>query len=332
MIGKEILNYRIIQFIGAGGMGAVYLAENKFISKQKVAVKVIKANMANSFTRQLLKDEAEKLAELNHPNIVAFHNYHIDEEGNIYLIMEYADGKDLDTYIRNVSGLIVENRICPLFEPILDGVGYAHKHGILHRDIKPSNIVITNEGVPKILDFGIAKIMEKRQDDGGTQVDGTQVDGTHVEEEEPIMGTPSYMSPEQVKGEKLDERSDIYSLGVLLHQMMTGNAPYDTTTLTEHDINTKVVSEPLPRMKTYYKYISDKVQKVVDKATAKDPSQRYRSCEEFKKALHCLLYTSRHLSAAYAEMGQDCRSGRRARCFRRCRLRLGLQPHENLFL
>ena len=134
MIGKEILNYRIIQFIGAGGMGAVYLAENKFISKQKVAVKVIKANMANSFTRQLLKDEAEKLAELNHPNIVAFHNYHIDEEGNIYLIMEYADGKDLDTYIRNVSGLIVENRICPLFEPILDGVGYAHKHGILHRD------------------------------------------------------------------------------------------------------------------------------------------------------------------------------------------------------
>lgn len=202
MIGKEILNYRIIQFIGAGGMGAVYLAENKFISKQKVAVKVIKANMANSFTRQLLKDEAEKLAELNHPNIVAFHNYHIDEEGNIYLIMEYADGKDLDTYIRNVSGLIVENRICPLFEPILDGVGYAHKHGILHRDIKPSNIVITNEGVPKILDFGIAKIMEKHQDDdGGTQVDGTQVDGTQVEEEEPIMGTPSYMSPEQVKGE-----------------------------------------------------------------------------------------------------------------------------------
>ena len=248
MIGKEILNYRIIQFIGAGGMGAVYLAENKFISKQKVAVKVIKANMANSFTRQLLKDEAEKLAELNHPNIVAFHNYHIDEEGNIYLIMEYADGKDLDTYIRNVSGLIVENRICPLFEPILDGVGYAHKHGILHRDIKPSNIVITNEGVPKILDFGIAKIMEKHQDD-----DGTQVDGTQVEEEEPIMGTPSYMSPEQVKGEKLDERSDIYSLGVLLHQMMTGNAPYDTTTLTEHDINTKVVSEPLPRMKSYYK-------------------------------------------------------------------------------
>lgn len=101
------------------------------------------------------------------------------------------------------------------------------------------------------------------------------------------------MSPEQVKGEKLDERSDIYSLGVLLHQMMTGNAPYDTTTLTEHDINTKVVSEPLPRMKSYYKYISDKVQKVVDKATAKDPSQRYRSCEEFKKALHRAIYPPR---------------------------------------
>ena len=169
--------------------------------------------------------------------------------------------------------------------------------------------------------------MEKRQDDGGTQVDGTQVDGTQVEEEEPIMGTPSYMSPEQVKGEKLDERSDIYSLGVLLHQMMTGNAPYDTTTLTEHDINTKVVSEPLPRMKSYYKYISDKVQKVVDKATAKDPSQRYRSCG-FKKALHPrAIYPPR-----MPKWSQDCRSGRRARCFGRCWLRLGLQPHENLFL
>ena len=305
MIGKEILNYRIIRFIGRGGMGSVFLAENKFISKQKVAIKVINANMSNSFTRQLLKDEAERLAELNHPNIVAFHNYHIDEEGNIYLIMEYADGKDLETYIRDVSGLIVESRICPLFEPILDGVGYAHKHGILHRDIKPSNIVITNEGVPKILDFGIAKIMEKqpeneapadRQALGDTTSDSagtTSAPRTSDPAEEPIMGTPSYMSPEQVKGEHLDERSDIYSLGVLLHQMLTGCAPYDTTTLTEHDINTKVIEEPLPRLKSYYKYISDKVQQVVDKATDKDPARRYRSCEEFKKALHRAIYPPR---------------------------------------
>ena len=101
---------------------------------------------------------------------------------------------------------------------ILDAVGYAHKHNILHRDIKPSNIVITKEGTPKILDFGIAKLIKSKGDEAN---------------EDFIVGTPSYMSPEQVKGEKLDERSDIYSLGVMLHQMLTGNPPYDLTTMTE---------------------------------------------------------------------------------------------------
>lgn len=275
MIGKEILNYVITDFVGKGGMGSVYVAENKHIRQQKVAIKVINADMVNEFTRTKLKEEAERLASLNHPNIVHFLNYDIDEKGNVYLIMEYADGVSLDRYIATISGLIVEERICPLFEPILDAVGYAHKHKILHRDIKPSNIIITKEGTPKILDFGIARIIKNEGEE---------------ESDNMIMGTPSYMSPEQVKGEHLDERSDIYSLGVLLHQMLTGNAPYDTTTMTEMDINRKVVEEQLPRMKTFYKYVSDKVQAVVDKATAKKPEARYRSCEEFKKALHKAIY------------------------------------------
>lgn len=275
MIGKEILNYTVTAYIGKGGMGSVYLAEHKFIKQQKVAIKVINADMVNDFTRRHLQEEAEHLAELNHPNIVHFINYHIDENGNIYLIMEYADGISLDKYIETVSGLIVEDRICALFEPILDAVGYAHKHHILHRDIKPSNIIITHEGTPKILDFGIAKIIKQ---------------GKEEDEENLIMGTPSYMSPEQVQGKHLGVPSDIYSLGVLLHQMLTGNAPYDTTTLTELDINKKVVEEPLPRLRTYYKYVSEKVQKVVDKAVAKKEEERYQSCEEFKKALHTAIY------------------------------------------
>ncbi len=275
MIGKEILNYRIVSLIGKGGMGSVYLAEHTLIKNEKVAIKVINANMANDFTRSLLREEAEHLAGLKHPNIVAFKNYHIDEAGNIYLIMEYADGVSLEDYIKNVNGLIVEDKVCAIFEPILDAVGYAHKNRILHRDIKPANIIITKEGIPKILDFGIAQIIKNQGEDNQDNL---------------IMGTPSYMSPEQVKGEHLDERSDIYSLGVLLHHMLTGNPPYDTTTLTEQDINEKVVEEPLPRMKTFYKYVSDKVQKVVDKATAKDPKDRYQSCEEFKKSLHRAIY------------------------------------------
>lgn len=275
MIGKEILNYTIVSLVGKGGMGSVYLAEHKYIKQQKVAIKVINGNMINDFTRQRLAEEADRLARMNHPNIVHFINYHIDEAGSIYLIMEYADGHSLEDYIKNVSGLIVEEKICSFFEPLLDAFDYAHKHKIIHKDIKPSNIIITNEGTPKILDFGIAALL----DEGGESTD-----------KDIIMGTPSYMSPEQVKGENLDQRSDIYSLGVLLHQMLTGNPPYDTTTLTEHEIYKHVVEDNLPRMKTYYKYVSDKVQVIVDKATSKKAESRYQSCQEFKKALHNAIY------------------------------------------
>lgn len=271
---NEVLNYRIVKLIGKGGMGSVYLAEHKTISNQKAAIKVINADMVNDFTRERLRQEARHLADLHHANIVSLFDYHVDDKGNVYLIMSFAEGKNLEDYILEDSGLIVEDRICQLFEPILDAVGYAHKHGIIHRDIKPSNVIITPEGSAQILDFGISTIVH----DNGK------------EEDDFIMGTPSYMSPEQVKGEKVDERSDIYSLGVMLHQMLTGNPPYDTTTLTEVEINQKVVEEPLPRLRSYYKYVSDRVQKVVDKATAKNPDDRYQTCEEFKKALHKAVY------------------------------------------
>lgn len=273
MIGKEILNYVIIAKIGSGGMGCVFLAEHKFIKQQKVAIKMIKSEVFNDFAKSKLKEEAERLASLDHPNIVKFLNYDIDAQGNVYLIMEYAEGATLDQYINSKTGLIVEERILPLFEPILDAFEYAHKKKVVHRDIKPANIIITTEGIPKILDFGISTI----------------VDEANPAEETFIMGTPSYMSPEQVKGKGIDTRSDIYSLGVLLHQMLTGNAPYDTTTLSEQDINEKVVTEPLPRMKSYYHYISDKLQTIVDKATAKGPKERYQTCAEFKRAMRKAL-------------------------------------------
>lgn len=273
MIGKEILNYVIIAKIGSGGMGCVFLAEHKFIKQQKVAIKMIKSEVFNDFAKSKLKEEAERLASLDHPNIVKFLNYDIDAQGNVYLIMEYAEGTTLDQYINLKTGLIVEEKILPLFEPILDAFEYAHKKKVVHRDIKPSNIIITTESIPKILDFGISTI----------------VDEANPAEEAFIMGTPSYMSPEQVKGKGIDTRSDIYSLGVLLHQMLTGNAPYDTTTLSEQDINEKVVTEPLPRMKSYYHYISDKLQAIVDKATAKDPKERYQTCAEFKRAMRKAL-------------------------------------------
>lgn len=278
MIGTEILNYRITALIGKGGMGSVYLAEHKLIETQKVAIKVINKDMLNDFTVGLLKSEAEHLASLNHPNIVHFIDYHVDEQGNVYLIMEYANGISLDKYVKTVTGLIVEDRIGPIFEPILDAVEYAHKKNIIHRDIKPQNIIITDEGTPKILDFGISQILHGGDDD---------------ENDNFVAGTPSYMSPEQVKGEKLDERSDIYSLGVMLHQLLTGTEPYDTSTLSVQDIEKKIIEEPLPPMRSYYKYVSDRIQKVVDKATAKNRDDRYRTCADFKRDFHKAVYPAK---------------------------------------
>jgi serine/threonine-protein kinase len=189
--------------------------------------------------------------------------------------MEYVDGITLDDFINTKQGVIVEERAYPIFDQILGAFTYAHKKGIIHRDIKPANIILTNDDegnfVVKVLDFGIAKIISDSNND----------------EKNAIVGTPAYMSPEQVCGAKADERSDIYSLGVLLHQMLTGRAPYDTTTLSKTEIERRVVEDTLPRMKEFYgahKH-QDKLQGIVDKATAKDTAKRFQNCSDFRRTL-----------------------------------------------
>lgn len=268
MIPTEILNYRLIRPLGSGGMGQVFLAQNKNIN-QLVAIKSLHPQYANNMAlRNRFKQEAVMLSSLNHPNIVKFLNY-VENEYGVFLIMEYVDGYTLEDFINKKNGLIVEKRAYPMMSEILDAFSYAHKRGIVHRDIKPSNIFINSEGHIKVMDFGIAQILS----DVGAGGAG------------PVMGTPEYMSPEQVFGHTIDQRSDIYSLGVLLHQMLTGRAPYDATTLSELEIKRRVINDSLPRMKDYYPYVSEGLQKVVDKATSKNVCQRYSSCDEMKKAI-----------------------------------------------
>lgn len=270
MIGKKLLNYRIDSLIGKGGMGSVYLATNIHID-QKVAIKVLNAELANN---QAIKDrfkrEATTLSSLDHPNIVKFLNYYEDEQG-VYLIMEYIKGRTLDEYITKETGPIPEEKTLSLFSPILDAFKYAHDQGIVHRDIKPSNIIITHDMRVKILDFGIARILNEA-------IPTMTKVGTK-------MGTAMYMSPEQIKAQDLDKRSDIFSLGIVLHQMITGQAPYDDTTMSEFEIHQNLVENKLPRAKSIYPYVTDKVQEVVDKATQKKPDDRYQDCENFKYAI-----------------------------------------------
>ncbi len=274
MIGREVLNYIIVELLGAGGMGSVYLAEHKFIQGNKVAIKVINPEMSNDYTRKRLEEEAKILTTLNHPNIVKFINYDIDQDGTVFLVMQYAEGIRFDKYIREVTGPVVEEKICLIFEPILDAIEYANRHNVLHRDIKPSNIIISPEGQPMVLDFGISAI----------------IGDTGELKDKVIVGTPPYMSPELIQGKAVDKRSDIYSLGVMLDYALIGRSPYNLAVLSGPEINEKAVKEPLPRMKAVYPYVSDKLQQVVDKATEKDPSKRYQSCEDFKKALHRAVY------------------------------------------
>jgi serine/threonine protein kinase len=185
--------------------------------------------------------------------------------------MEYVEGKTLDEYIQTVSGPIPEIKAIPLFSQILDGFAYAHEQGVIHRDVKPANIMVTGRDKMKILDFGIAKLLSQKTNTL-TQA-GTK------------MGTVLYMSPEQVKGEPVDKGSDIYSLGVTFFQMLTGKGPYDELDATEFTISNKIVHEPLPRAKSFYPNISERMQAVIDKATAKNAADRFRDCLEFKEAL-----------------------------------------------
>lgn len=272
MIPTEILNYKIIRQLGSGGMGQVFLAKNKDID-QMVAVKSLHPHLAsNQALRERFKQEAVMLSSLDHPNIVKFLNYVETDEG-VFLIMEYVDGMTLEDFINKKNGLIVEKRAYPMMKEILSAFTYAHSRGIVHRDIKPSNIFLNQEGHVKVMDFGIAQIVSESSNS----------------ESNVVMGTPEYMSPEQVYGKAIDQRSDIYSLGVLFHQMLTGTAPYNATTISELEIKRRVLSEALPRMKSYYPYISDGLQRIVDKATSKDKEKRYADCVEIQKDLKKIL-------------------------------------------
>jgi serine/threonine protein kinase len=270
MINKQLLSYKISSVLGEGGMGTVYLAEHTNFDR-KVAIKAIHPHLAkNEEIRQRFKNEAATMARLQHPNIVSLYDYFVDEEG-LYLIMELVEGVELESYLQNIGSPLDEHVSAAFMKQLLEAFSHAHDKGVVHRDIKPANILITNDGTIKVLDFGIAKI-----------VDG---DGLHTMTKTGTqIGTVYYMSPEQVQGKKVDARSDIYSLGVTFYQMLTAQNPYNGCT-TEFEVYSKIVQEQLPNPKAANPAISDVIVTILNKATAKDPEKRFQTCEQFKQAL-----------------------------------------------
>lgn len=268
MLGNVISNYRIISKIGEGGMGIVYLAEHITL-KRKAAVKALNPLLSqNEQIKARFVNEAVTLSKLNHQSIVVLYDF-ISSGKQLFLIMEYAEGFTLSDIIEK-NGAIQENQALRIFHEILNGFEYAHSKGIVHRDIKPSNIIIDNNGNPKILDFGIAKILDS----------DTRITKTGMK-----LGSVIYMSPEQILGKSIDYRSDIFSLGTTFFEMLTGKLPFDTTTNSEFEIQSKIVEGNFKPIRTLNPDISEKVQNAINIATSKNPEDRFRSCTDFRNYL-----------------------------------------------
>jgi serine/threonine protein kinase len=261
MLNQTILNYKLTRLIGEGGMATVYLAEDKkFLTN--VAVKVLAKEFAhNENIRKRFLAEARNMFKMSHPNIIKVTDL-IDDGDTVAFVMEHIEGETLKEYLER-KGKLSDDEIKNLFSHMLEAVGYVHKQNLIHRDIKPSNFMINSEGQIKLLDFGIAKNTDNQSSDY-TQTGTSQ-----------NMGTPMYMSPEQIKSTKdVTLQSDIYSLGVVLWQMVMGKKPYNINTISTFELQTKIVTEPLSKTNTNW-------DKFILRATAKDINDRYTDCENW---------------------------------------------------
>jgi serine/threonine protein kinase len=230
--GKQFGHYKILREIGRGGMGAVFLAERtdgEF--QQQVALKIVRQTIADSELERRVRRERQILASLNHPNIASLHDGGVSENGEPYLVMEYVEGEPLLTFSEN-QNLNIEERL-RLFLKICSAVSYAHRNLIIHRDIKPSNIFVTKDGEPKLLDFGLAKILDEHLSDETQTATAFRA------------FTPSYASPEQIRGRNITTASDVYSLGVVLYELLTSERPFKTEEKSFEDI-LKEISEREP--------------------------------------------------------------------------------------
>jgi serine/threonine protein kinase len=281
LIGKSLGRYHILEQLGEGGMAVVYKAYDTRLETD-VAVKVIRTeNILPSVLERALKRferEAKSLAKLTHPNIVKVMDYG-DYEGKPYLVLPYLPGGTLK---KKLGKPIPWQEAVEMLLPIAEALDYAHSQKMVHRDVKPANILLTERGQPMLTDFGIAKVLdiEETMDLTGTSA---------------AVGTPEYMAPEQATAKTADHRADIYALGIVLYEMITGRKPY--TADTPMAVLIMHARDPLPRPSKFISGIPNAVEKVLIKALAKSPDNRYQSMAEMVTALERLFGGKRRESA-----------------------------------
>ncbi len=295
--GQTIAHFKILRKLGEGGMGAVYLAEDQKLNRQ-VALKVLTEEYFGDTERKLrFQREARTAAQITHPNVMAIYDIGVAKEPGSdkelsYIVMEYVEGISLGDYLKDRRPDLAET--IRLAEKIASGLAAAHRLNIVHRDIKLENIIINTDGEPKILDFGLAKPLEPVQFEG--DADSTETVSQQLTKAGKIVGTVSYMSPEQAQGKPVDIRSDIFSFGVLLYRMVTGKAPFaggsQVSTLakileTKHE-SPRLINEDIPA----------ELERIIDKCLQKDPADRYQDTRD-------LVVDLRNLRRQYDSSSSD---------------------------
>jgi eukaryotic-like serine/threonine-protein kinase len=270
MLGKTVAAYRVLRRLGKGGMGEVFLAQDTRLGRN-VALKFLSPEFVgdNWAKRQLIK-EAQAVAMLDHPNICPV--YGIEEhEGHSFIVMQYVEGETLADMIRTQA--LSADRVLPLARQIVGALAEAHASGIIHRDIKPRNMMVTNGGQMKVLDFGLAKTIQAKKNN-----ENAPDSISHLAQTGLLVGTVAYMSPEQLRGEKLDYRSDIFGLGTVLYEMASGGNPFARDTNAE-TISAILTSSP-PSLRQNGSQVGRDFERVVQKCLEKDRNRRYQSASE----------------------------------------------------
>jgi serine/threonine protein kinase len=280
-IGRAILagQYQVLEKIGTGGMGSVYKASQPAMNRM-VAIKILHPKLAGrKDLTSRFRREARAMSQLTHPNTVKVFAFgELEDDGSLYIVMEMLEGKNLNQVVRR-EGPLAPERAIPIMVQVCGALQEAHDLGIVHRDLKPENIFLSRQGgindYPKVLDFGLAKVTERQMQPGSII----------LTQEGMVFGTPEFMSPEQAQGKTLDARSDIYSLAVILYELLTGKLPFTARTPMEYI--QKHVTEPVM---TFAERAPDRkfpkgLEEAIGRALAKRPEQRYQSAAEFAEAV-----------------------------------------------
>jgi len=263
MIGRVIGQYRIVGHLGKGGMGTVYHAVDESLERD-VAIKVLNPDLADTEILKRFRAEATILARLNHPSIATIYEL-LPWETGLLMVMEFVRGRTLEQ-IAVSTGRMQPELAASLVREVLSALAHAHRAGIVHRDIKPANVMVSEHGLVKVMDFGIARVRGKEQ----------AADGY-------MMGTPAYMPPEQVLGQKVDGRADLYAAGVMLFRFVTGTLPFKAETATA--VLLQQVSEPPPIPRVDGETLPAWCGSILHRALAKSPAERFQTAEEFRQAL-----------------------------------------------